>query len=220
VSQLMMERRAPARVPAGPGGTASHARRASAAVSLAVLGVLLLAAWSLTQGWGRGPVAGPGELVVDSGLARVDGVVSAARPQHAMPGMGTDEDPVAEGDRRISVDVTLQAGTGTVRFAADRFGLLVDGEPADHLAHRDVLPGDTLPAGTQLSGTLLFDVPVDATTATLIYDGAGAVDVVLPPEQEQGTGAAPTGGTDATDDPMTGAGHGGDGHTDAPGADR
>ena len=43
------------------------------------------------------------------GWARVDRVLSAARPQHAMPGMGSDDDPVAEGERRVSVEVTLQA---------------------------------------------------------------------------------------------------------------
>ena len=217
MNQLVMERTgrtgAPARRGAAertgrPAGTTTvvpgrtHEWRTLAAVAVAVLVVVLVATWSFAQGWGRGPVVGPGELAVDGGLVRVDGVVSAARPQHAMPGMGTDEDPVAEGERRVSVDVTLMAGTGTMEFSAERFGLRVDGTEVAHLAHRDVLPGEALPAGTQLSGTILFDVPADATTATLTYDGAGSADVVLPAEAEQVSGPAPA------EDPTTGAGHG------------
>jgi hypothetical protein len=219
VNQLVMERPAsrtdrsrtaqsrtqsPAAVATTP---APHELRTVVGVVAGVLLVLLLATWSFAQGWGRGPVAGPGEIALDGGIVRVDGVVSAAAPKHAMPGMGTDEDPVAEGFRRISVDVTLMAGTSPLEFSADGFGLTVDGEPADHLSHRDVLPGDELPAGTRLSGTILFDVPVDATAATLTYDGAGATDVVVPAESEQAAGAAPAGGT------MTDAGHGTDAHT-------
>ena len=60
--------------------------------------------------------------------ARVDRVLSAARPQHAMPGMGSDDDPVAEGERRVSVEVTLQApGNEPVRFSVDDFALRVEG---------------------------------------------------------------------------------------------
>jgi hypothetical protein len=225
VNQLVMERTVsrtarrrttavspPARRPSAPAPTAAerHEVRSMTGLVAGVLVILLLAAWSFAQGWGRGPVAGPGQIALDGGIVRVDGVVSAARPQHAMPGMGTDEDPVAEGERRISVDVTLMTGTGDLDLDAERFGLTVDGEAAAHLTHRDVLPADHLPAGTQLSGTILFDVPADATTATLTYDGAGSTDIVLPAEAEQGSGAAP-----ASDGTMTDAGHGAPGHDGA-----
>jgi hypothetical protein len=176
-------RRGPAPAPGTP--VREHELRSVVAVVAAVVGVLLLATWSFAQGWGRGPVVRPGELAVDGGIARVEGALSAARPQHAMPGMGTDEDPVADGDRRISVELTLLAGSDGLRYTADRFVLEVDGTPAERLIHRDVLPGDHLPAGTSLSGTLLFDVPVDATVGTLSYDGGPGTEVVLPAEAEQ-----------------------------------
>ncbi|WP_298456720.1 hypothetical protein [uncultured Cellulomonas sp.] len=188
----------PATSSVAPGATARavpvRARqwRTVGAVWAGVALVLLAAAWSVLHGWGRGPVPGPGELALGDGLVRVDAVVSAARPQHAMPGMGTDEDPVAAGDRRVSVDVTLLAGAGPLEYAADRFALAVDGAAADPLPHRAVLPGDVLPAGTQLSGTLVFDVPVDATSATLSYRGAGSTDVALPPEASGPAGADPS----------------------------
>jgi hypothetical protein len=224
VNQLVMERTAPRtarrrttpasaaeRRPSAPARAVAerHEVRSMMGLAAGVLVILLLAAWSFAQGWGRGPVAGPGEIALDGGIVRVDGVVSAARPQHAMPGMGTDEDPVAEGERRISVDVTLMTGTGDLDYEVERFGLTVDGEDAAHLTHRDVLPAEHLPAGTQLSGTILFDVPADATTATLTYDGAGSTEIVLPAESEQGSGTAP-----ASDATMTDAGHGAPGHDD------
>jgi hypothetical protein len=221
VNQLVMER--PVRTAVGgrvasrPEGRAQaqgtpvreHELRSAVAVVATVIAVLLLATWSFAQGWGRGPVVGPGELAVDGGIVRVEGALSAARPQHAMPGMGSDEDPVADGDRRISVDVTLLAGAGELRYSADRFVLEVDGEPATHLLHRDVLPGDHLPAGTSLAGTLMFDVPTDATLGTLSYAGGPATDVVLPAEAEQVTAVHGTGpSVDDAGADHTGAGHG------------
>lgn len=215
MNQLVIERttrtpqrpgRSGARGAAGAPGTPApeHELRAVVAVVVAVVAVLLAASWSLAQGWGRGPVVGPGELALDGGIVRVEGALSAARPQHSMPGMGTDEDPVADGERRVSVDVTLLAGARDMQYAAERFALEVDGEPATRLLHRDVLPGDLLPPGTQLSGTLMFDIPADATVGMLSYAGGAATEVVLPAEAEGVTG--PDGGTEAPD---------GAGHTDA-----
>jgi hypothetical protein len=177
-------------------------------VAAGVLAVLVLAVWSFAQGWGREPVVGPGELAADGGIVRVEGALSAARPQHAMPGMGTDEDPVADGDRRISVDVTLLAGASELRYAGDDFVLEVDGEPAKRLVHRDILPGDVLPAGTSLSGTVMFDVPDDATVGMLSFAGGAATEVVIPAEAESAPAAS---GEDAVVAPDAGhndAGHG------------
>jgi hypothetical protein len=208
VNQLVIERTAPRPAPVArpvprpstTPATAPHAVRSMVAVAAAVLVILVLAVWSFTQGWGRGPVVGPGELAVDGGIVRVEGALSAARPAHAMPGMGTDEDPVADGDRRISVDVTVLSGASELRYAGDEFVLEVDGEPAGRLVHRDVLPGEVLPPGTSLSGTLMFDVPVDATVGTLSYAGGPGTEVVLPAEAESvraGTGADAGSPTDA-----------------------
>ncbi|MEV4656512.1 hypothetical protein [Micromonospora sp. NPDC049301] len=152
-----------------------------AAVAAGVAAVLAGAAWAVASA--PPPDAGPGRLALpDGGVVAVERVTSAARPRHAMPGMGTDADPVAEGERRVSIDVTLRASADQpLAYAVDRFSLQVPGAIA-RKPHRSVLPGTRLPAGTQLSGTLIFDVPVEATTGVLVYDGGGNTEVVLPPE--------------------------------------
>ncbi len=153
------------------------------AVSLAVLAVVVVAVWSLVWATGREPDLGPGRVAMAEGVLRVDDVTSAARPGMAMPGMGTDDDPVAPGMRRVSVDVTLQATEDdTLRFSVDRFSLQVPGEDAVE-PRRSVLPESDLPPGTQLSGTLVFEVPKDATTADLSYAGGDSTEVTLPPEE-------------------------------------
>ncbi|MEU8301324.1 hypothetical protein AB0C04_29045 [Micromonospora sp. NPDC048909] len=115
--------------------------------------------------------------------------------------MGTDADPVADGERRVSIDVTLRASADQpLAYAVDRFSLQVPGEIA-RKPHRSVLPGTRLPADTQLSGTLIFDVPVEATNGVLAYHGGGSTEVVLPPEAAR---------TPAANDPANhGPGHGG-----------
>jgi hypothetical protein len=176
-----------------------------AVVAAAVLAVLAGGAWAVASA--PPPAAGPGRLALpDGGLVTVDQVVSAARPQHAMPGMGTDADPVADGERRLSVDVTLRASADEpLEYLIDRFSLDVPSADA-RKPRRAVLPGTRLPAGTQLSGTLIFDVPVEATTGVLAYDGGGSAEVVLPPET-----AAPDGHESAGHESTSpeSAGHGG-----------
>jgi hypothetical protein len=153
------------------------------AVSVAVLGVLVVAVWSLVWATGKEPDLGPGRASMADGVLRVDDVTSAARPGMAMPGMGTDDDPVAPGMRRVSVDVTLMATEDeTLRFSVDQFSLRVPGEDAV-APHRSVLPESDLPPGTQLSGTLVFEVPEEATTAEISYDGGDSTEVTLPPEE-------------------------------------
>jgi hypothetical protein len=160
-------------------------------VVAAVLGVIAVAVWSLVWAVGREPDLGPGKVAMDNGLARVDQVVSAARPGMAMPGMGTDDDPVAKGMRRVSVDVTLQATEeDPLRFTVDRFSLQAPGRDATQ-PHRAVLPESELPPGTQLSGTLVFEVPVDAATAVLTYGGGDGTEVALPAEEAGETGHPP-----------------------------
>jgi hypothetical protein len=175
------------RVPSDPRAGA-RAVLVPVGVVVAVVAVLAVAVWSLVWATGRPADLGPGRVAVEDGAARVDRVTSAARPGMAMPGMGTDQDPVAEGMRRVSVDVTLQAtGDDPLRFEVRRFHLQVAGEDAA-APHRSVLPESVLPPGTQLSGTLVFEVPVDATTAVLSYDGGDGTDVRLPAEEKGDTG--------------------------------
>ena len=158
--------------------------------AVGVLGVVLAALWSLSPA-GRSLTAPPGELVVDAGVAHVDRVVSAARPSHAMPGMGSDDDPVAAGRRRVSVDLTLRAtGDDPLRFTVDAFVLRTsDGTTLQ--PHRSQLPESELSPGTSMSGVLVFDVPKDVVQGQLSYGGtAGSVDLYLP--LEAGTGDTPS----------------------------
>lgn len=173
-----------------------------AAVAAGVVALLTTGVWSVVATSGAVSPAGPGEVGLVGGVVHVDAVVSAARAQHAMPGMGADNDPVAEDERRISVDVTLRADEDdTLEYAADRFRLTPEGGTSQ-APHKLVLPGEELPPGTQLSGTLIFDVPVDATAATLSY-GDQATPVDLPAEA---AGAAPAPGAPAPAEPHD-AGH-------------
>ena len=172
-----------------------------AAVLAAVVALLVAAGWSWTSASQAVSPAGPGELGLVGGVVHVDGVLSAARPKHAMPGMGADNDPVAEDERRISVDVTLRAdGDDPLEYAGRTFRLTPEGGTAQ-APHKLVLPGEELPAGTQLSGTLIFDVPKDAQAGELSY-GQESTPVVLPAEAA-GPASAPAAPADAH-----GAGHG------------
>ena len=161
------------------------------AASLGVLLVVLAAVWSVSRG--DGPLtAPPGSVAVGSGVARVDQVLSAARPQHAMPGMGSDDDPVAEGERRVSVEVTLQAtGADPLRFAVDEFALRVGDVVSP--PHRSLLPESEMPPGTTLSGVLVFDVPRDATVGHLSYAGGPSTQLRLPAEEASRPAPSPTG---------------------------
>ena len=171
--------------PPGLADTARPPRRLllAAAAAAGVLLVVLAAVWSVSSA-GRSLTAPPGSVVVGSGVARVDRVLSAARPQHAMPGMGSDDDPVAEGERRVSVEVTLQAtGEEPLRFSVDDFALRVAGG-GERPPHRSLLPESELPAGTSLSGVLVFDVPRNATVGLLSYgDGGRPTELRLPAEE-------------------------------------
>jgi len=187
--------------PSGLAGAARPSRQLLIAATAAagVLLVVLAAVWSVSSA-GRSLTAPPGSVLVDSGVARVDQVLSAARPQHAMPGMGSDDDPVAEGERRVSVEVTLQATGGEpLRFSVDDFTLRVPGGE-DRPPHRSLLPETEMPAGTTLSGVLLFDVPRDANVGLLSYgDGGRATELRLP--AEEGFGPAPSATGSATGSP-------------------
>ena len=156
---------------------------------LGVLAVLAVALWSVTEGDRLG-TGTPGELVVGSGVAHVDRVVSAARPQHAMPGMGSDDDPVATGRRRVSVELTLRAEDGPLRVRAREFTLRTRGGPP-MAPHRSLLPDTELPEGTTLSGVLVFDVPQAATDGELAHGSGDSTEIALP--VEEGVPVPPTG---------------------------
>lgn len=182
----------------GPGGQAGWWVRLAVSALVAVLAAALLVAagWSFVAARAAVPLvpAGPGEVSLPGGVAQVDGVLSAARPRHAMPGMGSDEDPVAEDERRVSVDVTLVAGGAGLRYDVEDFRLEAGGRTV--APHRAVLPGERLPAGTWLSGTLVFDVPVEALEGSLSYGDGPTLAVDLPPEGSTGDGTDVPGSAD------------------------
>jgi hypothetical protein len=113
------------------------------------------------------------------GTVHVGQVHAAAPPQHAMPGMGTDDDPVAEGRRRVTLDVTLVADDdATLEYSVGRFALDVGGQRMT--PHRAVLPGRAVPAGAQLAGSLVFDVPHGARTGVLTFGSQPGTVVQFP----------------------------------------
>ncbi|MFC5379211.1 hypothetical protein [Aquipuribacter nitratireducens] len=171
------------RAPSGPAGPPWRRVGLVLVVAAAVLVVVGGAVWSLARTAATVPV-GADELAVPGGLVRVDRVLTAeqAMAGMAMPGMGTDADPVPEGEKRVSVDVTVLGARGDgVAVDPDAFTLEAPGAGA-RPPHRSVLPTTTVPAGSRLSGTLVFDVPADATTGVLGVAGGGALDVPLPAE--------------------------------------
>ena len=179
-----------------------------AQVPAAVLGVVLLVAaavWSLSAA--RSLTADPMSVTVGSGVGHVEQVLSAARPQHAMPGMGSDDDPVAADERRVSVEVTLQAtGDAPLRFAVDDFALRVPGG-AERPPHRSLLPESEMPPGTTLSGVLVFDVPRDAKVALLSYGDGRAIELTLPAEEASGPAPSPSGSVTGSPDPSHATAH-------------
>jgi hypothetical protein len=128
--------------------------------------LLALGGWSLTA------------TAAQPGTVHVGQVHAAAPPKHGMPGMGSDNDPVAEGKRRVTVDVTLVAADAALDYAVDRFSLTVGDDRIQ--PHRAILPGRSVPAGAQLSGSLVFDVPDSARHGVLALAGRDGSTVDLP----------------------------------------
>jgi hypothetical protein len=161
-----------------PPGRSIPRRLPLLAAALVVLG---MAAWSVVT-MTKPAAPAPGLIDVDGGRVIVGQVQSAAAARHAMPGMGANNDPVPDGMRRVSVDVTLTADVDeTMSYASGDFTLEAPGK-APVPPHNDVLPGEELPAGTSIAGTLIFDVPQDAISAVLAFDGGTGTEVSLPPE--------------------------------------
>jgi Domain of unknown function (DUF4352) len=141
-------------------------------------------------GWGviysllntEAPPARVGEPVeVPGGLVRVDSLA----PEHmasmqmgkfakagmgGMSSMGMDMAP--EGQRRFVVDVTLGAKDGDLSYSPEDFS--ISGEGVKHSAPiRDQLDSGTLPAGSAISGSLVFQVPEETTKLMLGFGDEG-----------------------------------------------
>jgi hypothetical protein len=172
---------APARTGERPARLATLAKFVFALTVLAAL---------VATGWGviysllntEAPPARVGETVeVPAGLLRVDSVA----PEHmasmqmgkfakagmgGMSSMGMDMAP--EGQRRFVVDLTLGAKDGDLSYSPEDFS--ISGEGVKHSAPiRDQLDSGTLPAGSAISGRLVFQVPEETTKLMLGFGDDG-----------------------------------------------
>lgn len=121
--------------------------------------------------------AAVGEWVeAPGGYFRVDAVGERALA-HKMIGM--DPDPVPEGFRRLGVDVTLvSTSEAGLNVGADRFTVVGHAlQPAAPLRAR--LDAGLLAEGSQISGSLVFEVPEGASGLQLRIEG-GSHGVALP----------------------------------------
>lgn len=165
------------------------------AIVLLVIGVSLAASVVLSQivpgsQARRVPPARAGELVaLVGGAVRVDRV-TPEQTQPVLPGQfnraasttGAGVDAVPPGHRRFSVGVTLvsHAAEG-MRYGADRVWLTGTNLRTGGL-HRHQLGAGLLPAGEAISGTLIFQVPNEATNLLLnVRDADRPIRLDLPP---------------------------------------
>ena len=145
----------------------------------AAVAVLALGGWSFTLRPAPTPTT-DGTVAMPGGAVHVEAVREAVKSTHAMPGMGSDNDPVPAGSRRVTVEVTLVAAEDeSMPYAVDRFALDLGGA-GRVTPHSAVMPGRELPAGTSMAAALTFDVPESARAAVLTFEGSGATEVAIP----------------------------------------
>jgi hypothetical protein len=127
-----------------------------------------------------------GGVFVAQSLAEIDLSHPMAGPGMQMP-MGAGVPEIAEGVRRIEVDVTVIADTsGDLRFESEEFRIQGPGmSPA-----APVVPeqgGSFVPAGGVLTRTLTFEVPEELTELTLTRaDGERGIMLLLDPATDDG----------------------------------
>lgn len=158
-----------------------RARLAGLLLAAVALAAVAAGVWALLPS--SSPPAAMGETVeVAGGTLRVDAVTpETMAPMQAdkfaasgmnMSAMGMDMAP--EGERRFTVEVTLEASGGDLGYAAEDFR--VEGEGTEPSAPiRGTPESATVPDGAAVSGTLLFQVPEEAKDLTLVLDGGRPV---------------------------------------------
>jgi len=158
---------------------------------LAVLTLAVLAA----GGWGvisslntEASPARVGEAVgIPGGLLRVDQVTSEhmapmqskkfAASGMSMSSMGMDMAP--EGSRRFAVEVTLAAERGNLSYSPKDFRISAAGMKKEATPIRHQLEGGTIPVGSAVSGSLVFQVPEDVRALRLSFGDGGGQRVAL-----------------------------------------
>ena len=157
--------------PARPMPTSTPGRRVTLVlVVVAVLAVLGAIAALRAVNEDAGTTAGD-ELA----LRRSSLVVGAVTPEVMKHPKGMPAtmmpDPVPEGFQRFSVDVTVYAEkTGPAAYAARRIRV-TDPDGRSSAPIRGTLGSGTIPAGGQVRGSVLFEVPEAARTVMLSVGG-------------------------------------------------
>lgn len=190
--------------PSAPAGTDNRRLRRTVKFLLALVAVAVLAA----SGWGiasalttESPPARLGEAVgVPGGLLLVDkvtpehmdamqankfassGMNGMEMSESRMKSMGMDMAP--EGQRRFAVDVTLAAERGDLSYSPDDFRISGKGMKKEATPIRHQLDAGTVPAGSAVSGNLLFQAPEEATGLMLSFGEGRKVALDLKPATE------------------------------------
>jgi hypothetical protein len=177
------------------GGTTLHPHRASArpagnrgrvvTITLALVALVAVAASLLAVRLATGAdsgaaLSGPA-LEAPGGAVQVLAVKPetmnhpAEMPAEMMP------DPVPAGFRRVSVELVL-LGTAESGLPYDGADFRVSGPGVEPVAPvRDAVGSGVVPEGARLTGSLLFQVPVDAESLNLTLAGTrGSIPVTLP----------------------------------------
>jgi hypothetical protein len=164
------------------------------AIVAAVAAMLLAAAWSLTSTLQPASAPRVAELGMPGGIVAVEPVKSSAAEQHAPPGRGTDNDSVAAGERRVSVDVA-HSGVEPLEYHVGDFTTAEPGG-SPRRPRRAILPSRSMPYGAHLAGTLIYDLPVTTSRVRPSYDGHRGTEVVTPVESRAPPADPTSAGTD------------------------
>jgi hypothetical protein len=200
---------------AGPTGITSRRRRnlGRALLLLAALAALAAGAWGLLSS-----TATPARLGEAAGVSGGSLRVEKVTPEHmaamqsdkfaasgmSMSGMGMDMAP--EGQRRFTVDVTLSAGSSDLSYSAEQFRLSGEGLEATAPIRQELEDG-SIPAGSSVSGNLVFQAPEEAKGLMLSFDGGQPVVLDLPPVPEDGHSGAGAQPEDDAQSPKQADGH-------------
>ena len=161
--------------------------RALIALSGAALTIGALGVWGLAADRGTGATLGS-EIAHDGGVLTAVGAWTMDDPMMSM--MGGDggnadqfaesgmpmgqmsqmmSDGVPDGMKRVAVQLSLRAGTEDMAFPASDIRL----EVADRRfpPYTTLLADEVLSPGTQLSGLVTFEIPIDTVMADFLIDG-------------------------------------------------
>jgi len=174
--------------------------RAWVFVGFGLMIIVALGFWGLTAG--GDPVSTIGTAIdhdggtyttvdawtIDDPMTAMMGGDGANADQFAQSGMPMGQmsqmmsDAVPEGMKRVAVELDLHAGNQEMDFPAAQITLDVDGET--YRPYGALLADESLTPGSSLSGIVIFEVPIDAGTATFRLDGDApsvTVDVSMGP---------------------------------------